>query len=46
VDKILPWTMIVLSAGAGVVYACSGKWRNAIYWLAASVLSWAVAGMR
>jgi hypothetical protein len=36
--RALPLAVIVLSAGAGVVYALTGDWRRGIYWLAAAVI--------
>jgi hypothetical protein len=40
--KIFPACLIVLMAAAGVVAACAGDWRRAIYWVAAAVLNAAV----
>ena len=37
--KVFPATLILLDLGASVVYAVSGDWRRAIYWLAAAVLT-------
>ena len=38
-EKIFPLILIALDAGAAIVYACSGEWRKAIYWIAAAVLN-------
>jgi len=37
--KIFPTLLILLDLGASGVYAASGDWRRAIYWLAAAVLT-------
>ena len=37
--KVFPTLLILLSAGAAVVYACQGDWRKFAYWTAASVLN-------
>lgn len=42
VAKIFPLILIVLDVGAGVVYACGGDIRKAVYWIAAAVLNVAV----
>jgi uncharacterized membrane protein len=36
--RALTLAVIVLSAGAGVVYALTGDWRRGVYWLAAAVI--------
>lgn len=38
----LPIAQLVLSIGAGIVYAYVGDWKHAIYWFAAAVLTGAV----
>jgi hypothetical protein len=40
--RLFPCTMVVLSVGAAVVYACCGDARRAIYWTAAAVITAAV----
>lgn len=40
--KIFPTILILLSLGAGVVYACHGDIRHAVYWFAAATLNAAV----
>jgi len=37
--KIFPGIIIVLSIGAGIVYAAKGDARHAIYWFAAATLN-------
>jgi len=38
-DKIFPTIMIALSFGACAVYAVTGDYRHALYWLSAAVLN-------
>ena len=38
-EKLFPIILIVLDFAAGVVYACGGDARHAIYWAAAGVLT-------
>lgn len=40
--KILPTILIVISAAAGIVYACHGDVRHTIYWWAAAALNAAI----
>jgi hypothetical protein len=40
--KIFPTIIIVLSIGAGIVYAILGDVRRAVYWFAAAILNIAV----
>lgn len=37
--RLLPYTMIILSALAALVYYCGGDVRRGTYWLAAAVLN-------
>ena len=37
-----PSILIVLDCGASLMYALSGDWRRAVYWLAAAVLTFTV----
>lgn len=39
---VLPIVMIVLDVLAGIVYACAGDWKHAVYWIGAAVLNAAV----
>ncbi len=40
--QIFPTILILLSIGAGVVYACHGDIRHTVYWFAAAALNAAV----
>jgi Cdc6-like AAA superfamily ATPase len=37
--QILPLALMAIDIAAGVVYACHGDVRRAIYWLAAATLT-------
>lgn len=37
--RLLPITMMILSALAGVVYACNRDLRHSVYWFAAAILN-------
>ncbi len=37
--RLLPIVMMLLSAGAAVVYTFDGDWRRALYWAAAAVIT-------
>lgn len=41
-DKILPTTQILISAGASIIYFCGGDIRRGFYWLGAVVITAAV----
>lgn len=40
--RLLPTTMIILSALAAIIYACHGDLRKTVYWSAAALLNIAV----
>lgn len=40
--RILSVAMMILAAGASIAYLADGDWRRALYWAAASVLTFAV----
>ena len=40
--RFFPTVLMVLDVCAGVVWACQGDWRKAIYWIAAAVLTYTV----
>ncbi len=40
--RLLPTTMIILSALAAIIYACHGDMRKTAYWTAAAVLNLSV----
>lgn len=37
--RFLPWTMVVLSVGASMLYGLEGDWRRMTYWAAAAILT-------
>lgn len=37
--QILPMILMAIDLGAGIVYACHGDIRRAIYWVAAATLT-------
>ena len=37
--QIFPTILILLNLCAAVVYACYGKWKMFVYWIAAAVLN-------
>jgi len=39
---LFPIGMMLLSAGASVVYGFEGDWRRAVYWAAATIITLAV----
>lgn len=39
IEKYLPIAMIVLAAGASIIYFYNGDIRKGVYWLAAAVLN-------
>lgn len=45
-DKIFPLIMMIMSFCAGIVYIFTGAWKHAVYWLAASLITWSVTAMR
>lgn len=46
VMRAFPVMMIAESLAAGIVYACSGEWIHAGYWLTAAVLTTFVTMMK
>ena len=36
---LFPTIMIILSLASALIWAASGDWRRAVYWLAAAVLT-------
>lgn len=39
IERALPWAIIALSLGAGIVYFAVGDVRRGVYWVTAAVLN-------